>query len=78
MILGLPPGFSAINQIPTLIQWRLFMFEAVINLFKEFDLRIVLLIVLATLVLLGSFIIKFKRGSFEFIFKWPGLRNKSE
>ena len=50
----------------------------IIQLFKEVNLLVALLIVLVTIILLGSFRIEFSDGRFRFVFQWPGLKNRQK
>lgn len=58
------------------------MFETVVELFREFNPSTIILIVLVTLILLGSIVVEYKDGRFRFSFRWTGLRrtqrNKSK
>ncbi len=58
------------------------MIEVVVELFREFNPSTIMLIVLVTIILLGSFKVEYKDGRIYIVFRWQGLgkaqRNKSK
>ena len=54
------------------------MFKVILGIFREFKPSTIVGIVFETLILLGSFAIKYEDGEFEFKYNWNGLRSQND